>query len=60
MNTEKKLFAFKLAEEQVSTNQNSGTWKIRDGVAIAGCSSKPPSALPYLPSGAIEDSNIIC
>ena len=60
MNTEKKLFAFKLADKQASANQKNGTWKIRDGVAIAGCSSKPPSALPYLPIGVVEDANILC
>jgi hypothetical protein len=38
MNTQKKLFAFKLAEKQSrNIDQNDGKWKARDGVAIAGC-----------------------
>jgi hypothetical protein len=36
MNTEKKLFAFKLADKQAKrADQNK--WKARDGVAVAGC-----------------------
>jgi hypothetical protein len=38
MNTEKKLFAFRLAEKQsASVDGNNGKWKARDGVAVAGC-----------------------
>jgi hypothetical protein len=43
MNTPKKVFAFKLAEQQVRrADQNNKTWKARDGVAIAGCSFPTP------------------
>jgi hypothetical protein len=39
MDTQKKLFAFKLAEQQAKDNeQKNEKWKARDGVAIAGCS----------------------
>ena len=38
MHTQKKLFAFKLAEKQDS-KADSGKWKARDGVAVAGCCS---------------------
>jgi len=40
MNTEKKLFAFKLAEKQ-SNGADQEKWTARDGVAIAGCSYGP-------------------
>lgn len=33
---ESKLFAFKLAEKQAPTNPVA-EWKVRDGVAVAGC-----------------------
>ena len=34
--TESKLFAFKLAEKQTSAKP-AAEWKVRDGVAVAGC-----------------------
>ncbi|MCC7702951.1 hypothetical protein IGS59_11905 [Janthinobacterium sp. GW460P] len=35
-----KLFAFKLAEKQVQKQVAPATaWKVRDGVAVAGCSA---------------------
>jgi hypothetical protein len=40
MDTEKKLFAFKLAEKQASNaDENGRKWKAREGVAIAGCTN---------------------
>ena len=33
-----KLFAFKLAEKQAPTAPVPTEWKVRDGVAAAGCS----------------------
>lgn len=34
-NTDKKSFAFQLASKQKA--DNSKQWKIRDGIAVAGC-----------------------
>ncbi|MBW3509498.1 MULTISPECIES: hypothetical protein [Janthinobacterium] len=35
-----KLFAFKLAEKQVQKQVAPATvWKVRDGVAVAGCTA---------------------
>lgn len=35
---ETKLFAFKLAEQQAEKQaQPAAQWKVRDGVAVAGC-----------------------
>jgi hypothetical protein len=36
-----KLFAFKLAEKQEQT-QATQQWKVRDGVAVAGCTGPLP------------------
>lgn len=33
-----KLFAFKLAEKRDAQTQPSQQWKVREGVATAGCS----------------------
>ncbi|NHQ90825.1 hypothetical protein [Janthinobacterium lividum] len=39
MQNQPKLFAFKLAEKKISTPPTPPTeWKVRVGVAIAGCS----------------------
>lgn len=41
MDTQKKLFAFKLAEKQAkNADENDGKWKARDGLAIAACTRK--------------------
>lgn len=34
---EAKLFAFKLAAKQEQENKQAEQWKVRDGVAVAGC-----------------------
>jgi len=34
---EPKLFAFKLADKQAADNKPATQWKVREGVAIAGC-----------------------
>ncbi|MDO8033223.1 hypothetical protein O3297_07340 [Janthinobacterium sp. SUN128] len=40
MQNQTKLFAFKLAEKQVQKQEAPGTaWKVRDGVAVAGCTA---------------------
>jgi hypothetical protein len=40
MQNHPKLFAFKLAEKQVQKQAVSATvWKVRDGVAVAGCTA---------------------
>ena len=35
---ESKLFAFKLAEKQAAQAKPAAEFKVRDGVAVAGCS----------------------
>jgi hypothetical protein len=38
MDTQKKLFAFRLADKQTrNAGESEGKWKARDGIAIAGC-----------------------
>ena len=57
MNTQKKLFAFKLADKQAkSADQNK--WKARDGVALAACTSfsGPPKFATF--TGA--DTDLLC
>jgi hypothetical protein len=40
MQNQTKLFAFKLAEKQVQKQAAPATaWKVRDGVAVAGCTA---------------------
>lgn len=34
---EAQLFAFKLAEKQAQQAKPATEWKVRDGVAVAGC-----------------------
>nr|WP_315468455.1 hypothetical protein [uncultured Undibacterium sp.] len=49
-----KLFAFKLAEKKVEKTQATPQWKVRDGVAIAGCSG-PDARMPRLWNGRKDD-----
>lgn len=61
MNNEKKLFAFKLAEKNVTNSgQDNGKWKARDGVAIAGCTISDIS--PGFRLGALSgvDTSVPC
>lgn len=55
---ESKLFAFKLAEKQVAQTKPAAEWKVRDGVAVAGCSGpnkldnyRYPSATNWVDQG---------
>ena len=56
MDTQKKLFAFKLAEKHTSA-ENNGKWKIRDGIASA---QHCTGATPRLPVSITSDSTVIC
>jgi hypothetical protein len=59
MDTQKKLFAFKLAEKQ-AVNADQNKWKARDGIAIAGCTTGPTPA-GYLPGPTpLSDRPIEC
>ncbi|MBC3808788.1 hypothetical protein H8K52_15710 [Undibacterium seohonense] len=49
-----KLFAFKLAEKKAEKTQITPQWKVRDGVAIAGCSG-PDARAPRLWNGRKDD-----
>jgi hypothetical protein len=42
-----KLFAFKLAEQQNKDAKPAQTWKVRDGVALAGCTVLDEEGAPY-------------
>lgn len=58
---ESKLFAFKLAEKQVAQAKPAAEWKVRDGVAVAGCSG--PNKLEnyrYASSTGWVDQGIYC
>lgn len=35
-----QLFAFKLAEKQAKETRQEPTWKVRDGVSVAGCTGE--------------------
>jgi hypothetical protein len=49
MDMQKKLFAFRLAESQAKiANRSNGTWKARDGIAIAGCTAANISAPRFI------------
>lgn len=61
---ETKLFAFKLAENQVAKQAQAkpaAEWKVRDGVAVAGCSG--PDLLEnwrYASASNVADKGIYC
>ncbi|MEW6372114.1 MAG: hypothetical protein AB1584_14355 [Pseudomonadota bacterium] len=38
------LFAFKLADQQNQEAQPAQQWKVRDGVAVAGCTDPVPDS----------------
>ncbi|WP_166887463.1 MULTISPECIES: hypothetical protein [Massilia] len=42
-----KLFAFKLAEKKAKQAKPAPQWKLRDGVASAGCSGEDQRADGY-------------
>ncbi|WP_166871643.1 hypothetical protein [Massilia mucilaginosa] len=42
-----KLFAFKLAEKKAKETKPAPQWKLRDGVASAGCSGEDQRADGY-------------
>lgn len=61
MDMQKRLFAFKLAEKQaMSANQNSGKWKVRDGVAVAGCTQPNPVSQAFFPGPGTTDNSMPC
>jgi hypothetical protein len=61
MNTEKKLFAFKLADQQAKSADQNRMWKARDGVAMAGCSFPTPVPPGYqLGVTPFQDTSIPC
>jgi len=58
---ESKLFAFKLAEKQVAQAKPAAEFKVRDGVAVAGCSG--PNKLEnyrYASTSGANDAGIYC
>ena len=60
--TTSKLFAFKLAEKKAEKTQVTPQWKVRDGVAIAGCSG-PDARMPkhfYDDKWSRRDDGIWC
>ena len=58
---ESKLFAFKLAEKQVEQAKPAAEWKVRDGVAVAGCSGPDTTEnYRYASSLNVADKGIYC
>lgn len=52
-----QLFAFKLAEKQAKQTTQQPTWKVRDGVSIAGCTGED---MRYSDSVRGYDAGIWC
>lgn len=46
-NQQPKLFAFKLAEQGNKDAKPAPAWKVRDGVAVAGCTLLDEEGAPY-------------
>jgi hypothetical protein len=40
MQSERKIFAFKLADEKTTTESKPLRWQARNGVAVAGCTDQ--------------------
>lgn len=58
---ESKLFAFKLAEKQATQAKPAAEFKVRDGVAVAGCSG--PDLTENFRAGSatnVPDKGIYC
>lgn len=65
MQNQAKLFAFKLAEKQESPQaatppQASVAWKVRDGVAVAGCSEVERFQYRYTSTLNSRDTGQFC
>jgi hypothetical protein len=61
MNTEKRLFAFKLAGKQAgNADRDGGRWTARNDVAIAGCTLILPEGPPREPTMLVSDSDTFC
>jgi hypothetical protein len=56
MNTQKKLFAFKLADKQ---DKATPKWKARDGVSLAGCTDATGDG-DFRGFGHVRDSGVFC
>jgi hypothetical protein len=56
MNTEKKTFAFRLAEKR----PNNPRWKAREGVSVASCSFVSEGVYWYPNQGPIRDGKYEC
>ena len=52
-----KLFAFKLAEKRVQAAKPAQPWKVRDGVAVAGCTVLDEEGSPYRESNRLVGSD---
>ena len=58
---ESKLFAFKLAEKQGAQAKPAAEFKIRDGVAVAGCSGPDLTEnYRYASTTGAVDAGIYC
>ena len=58
---ESKLFAFKLAEKQAAQAKPAAEFKVRDGVAVAGCSGPDLTEnYRYASSTNVADRGIYC
>lgn len=60
-----KLFAFKLAEKQVNTQAESPavpprSWKVRSGIAVAGCSEVERFQYRYTSTVNSRDTGQFC
>lgn len=64
MQSDKKLFAFKLAEKRDEASTPQGKWKAREGLAVAGCTELPDGSQEwrdwYGPTGVGHDAGYYC
>lgn len=61
MQNEKKLFAFKLADKRSAQLKSRGPkWKIRDGVAVAGCTDPTKGDGDFMESTYGYDAGTFC
>jgi hypothetical protein len=55
-----KLFAFKLAQQQEKQIKPAAQWKVREGVAVAGCSGPDMYDNYRGPRNGIGDTGVYC